>query len=122
MRFSCGWKATLQTWTARLPNGVAIDASHPILQRNSCNRSWLGLLVANHQRPASPAGAAPPRRAMKMGVDATAMSGESNVVVAKCEKLTIPALQSGSKIHNHGQRSIQRRTTYLVAFCQARAA
>ena len=26
-----------------------------------------------------------------MGVDATAMSGESNVVVAKCEKLTIPA-------------------------------
>ncbi len=56
-----------------------------------------------------------------MGVDATAMSGESNVVVAKCEKLTIPALHSGSKIHNHGQRSIQRRTTYLVAFCQAPA-
>ena len=67
------------------------------------------------------AGAAPPTKAMKMGVDATAMSGESNVVVAKCEKLTIPALQSGSKIHNHGQRSIQRRTTYLVAFCQAPA-
>ena len=56
-----------------------------------------------------------------MGVDATAMSGESNVVVAKCEKLTIPALQSGSKIHNHGQRSIQRRTTNLVAFLQAPA-
>ena len=58
-RFSCGWKATLQTWTARLPNGVAIDASHPILQKNSWNRSWLGLLVATHQspraRPAPPA-------------------------------------------------------------------
>ena len=55
------------------------------------------------------------------GVPPTATSGWSKVVVAKCEKLTIPALQSGRRIHSYGQRSIQRRTTNFVAFFQAPA-